>query len=98
VLSCIYIAGVGQYSIDIKRNEGNGQLILKNILTIKDLAKENEGIYTCKAVTSNQHLSDMKDLEMNLRVQCKQFIIAFQISNNFSNHFILNVKLDQIFR
>lgn len=62
-------SGVGQYSTEIKRNEGNGQLILKNILTIKDLAKENEGIYTCKAVTSNQHLSDMKDLEMNLRVQ-----------------------------
>jgi hypothetical protein len=47
-------------------------------LTIRNLTKENEGSYICKAFTSNQHLSDMKTLEMHLRVQCKQFIIAFK--------------------
>ncbi len=78
VFSCVYIAGVGQYSIDIRRNEGNGQLSLRNTLTIRNLTKENEGSYICKAFTSNQHLSDMKTLEMHLRVQCKQFIIAFK--------------------
>jgi len=62
------------FSTGLTRKESMTQLTLRNNLVIKNLTKENEGLYICKALSMNPHTTDMKDIEINVRVQCKFLI------------------------
>ncbi|CAG2170715.1 unnamed protein product, partial [Oppiella nova] len=47
------------------------QKTIRSTLGFKRLIKENEGVYTCESVYANPFLTDMKSIDINLRVQCK---------------------------
>lgn len=43
---------------------------LRSVLTFRDLKREREGVYTCRAFSVNNHLSKMVEYPITLRVQC----------------------------
>ncbi|XP_054164601.1 uncharacterized protein LOC128962260 [Oppia nitens] len=43
--------------------------IIRSFLNIKNLNKDQEGIYTCEGQYANSYLTDVKNIDINLRVQ-----------------------------
>lgn len=45
---------------------------MKNTLTIKNVAKEDEGMYICRSIAARETLIGIVEKNVNLRVQCEK--------------------------
>lgn len=54
-----------------QRSRSNGEVEMVSKLHIRQVSKEHDGKYTCMVDTTNAYISDSKELNIRLRVQCK---------------------------
>lgn len=66
-----WFEGEGDFSVSQRVEQSVTQKSVKSTLNIRRLTKEMEGIYVCQSEYGNQYLTDMKQIDINLRVQCK---------------------------
>jgi hypothetical protein len=61
----------GDFSVKNEVQQSMSEKKVKSFLRINKLSKENEGIYMCQSSYGNSYLTDMKQIDINLRVQFK---------------------------
>ncbi|CAG2179521.1 unnamed protein product, partial [Oppiella nova] len=59
------------FTVRSRVEQSVSQKTIRSTLSFKRLIKENEGVYTCESVYANPLLTDMKSIDINLRVQFK---------------------------
>ena len=63
---------IDRFENKVVEQNGRDAKTLKNTLTIKNVAKEDEGTYICRSIAARDMLIGIVEKSVNLRVQCEK--------------------------